>query len=235
MGLDELAPFNPREKVIEYMVAPDSTNGKLTSMTCEAFARETASESPAPGGGSVSAYLGALAAALGTMVANLSAHKAGWDDRWKEFSDHAEAGQAVLSRLLQLVDKDTVAFNRIMAAFQLPKSTPEEAANRDAAIEEATLYAAKVPLETMEAAVATFPLLMAMAEQGNPASASDAGVGALAARSAVLGAELNVRINVAGLKNKAAAAELIKRAAELATQAVAAEQKVLEIVNSKIS
>lgn len=235
MGLDELAPFNPREKVIEYMIAPDSTNGKLTSMTCEAFARETASESPAPGGGSVSAYLGALAAALGTMVANLSAHKAGWDDRWKEFSDHAEAGQAVLSRLLQLVDKDTEAFNRIMAAFQLPKSTPEEAANRDAAIEEATLYAAKVPLETMEAAVATFPLLMAMAEQGNPASASDAGVGALAARSAVLGAELNVRINVAGLKNKAAAAELIKRAAELASQAVAAEQKVLEIVNSKIS
>lgn len=235
MGLDELAPFNPREKVIEYMVAPDSTNGKLTSMTCEAFARETASESPAPGGGSVSAYLGALAAALGTMVANLSAHKAGWDDRWKEFSDHAEAGQAVLSRLLQLVDKDTEAFNRIMAAFQLPKSTPEEAANRDSAIEEATLYAAKVPLETMEAAVATFPLLMAMAEQGNPASASDAGVGALAARSAVLGAELNVRINVAGLKNKAAAAELIKRAAELASQAVAAEQKVLEIVNSKIS
>lgn len=235
MGLDELAPFNPREKVIEYMVAPDSTNGKLTSMTCEAFARETASESPAPGGGSVSAYLGALAAALGTMVANLSAHKAGWDDRWKEFSDHAEAGQAVLSRLLQLVDKDTEAFNRIMAAFQLPKSTPEEAANRDAAIEEATLYAAKVPLETMEAAVATFPLLMSMAEQGNPASASDAGVGALAARSAVLGAELNVRINVAGLKNKSAAAELIKRASELASQAVAAEQKVLEIVNSKIS
>lgn len=235
MGLDELAPFNPQEKIIEYMVAPENANGKLTSMTCAAFARETAAESPAPGGGSVSAYLGALAAALGTMVANLSAHKAGWDDRWKEFSDHAEYGQALLSRLLQLVDKDTEAFNRIMAAFQLPKSSPEEAAARTEAIENATLYAAQVPLETMEAAVETFSLLQAMAEQGNPASASDAGVGALAARSAVLGAELNVRINVAGLKNKAAATELIARAAELAAQAVAAEQKVLETVNSKIS
>ncbi len=235
MGLDELAPFNPQEKIVEYMVAPQSDKPQLTAMTCAAFARETASESPAPGGGSVSAYLGALAAALGTMVANLSAHKAGWDERWKEFSDYAEIGQSLMERLLHLVDKDTEAFNRIMAAFQLPKSSPEEQTARAAAIEAATLYAAQVPLETMEAAAATFPLLQAMAEQGNPASASDAGVGALAARSAVLGAELNVRINVAGLKDRAVADELIRKAAAIAAQAVAAEQKVIETVHSKIS
>lgn len=233
MGLDELAPFRPEEKIIEYMIAPAGT-GRLTGMTCKAFADETASESPAPGGGSISAYMGALAAALGTMVANLSAHKAGWDERWEEFSNYADGGQILLDRLLHLVDEDTEAFNRIMAAIQMPKSTPEEKAAREEALEAATLYATQVPLQTMEAAFDAFPLLEAMAENGNPASVSDAGVGALAARSAVLGADLNVRINAAGLTDRAAADKLVARAAEIAAKAVEAERHILEIVNSKI-
>lgn len=231
MGLDELAPFKPEEKVVEYMVAPKSDAVKLTDMTCTGFAEETASESPAPGGGSISAYMGALAAALGTMVANLSAHKAGWDERWKEFSDQADRGQELLGRLLHLVDEDTEAFNRIMEAIKLPKSTPEEKEARAQAMEAATLYATQVPLQTMEAAVATFPLLESMARTGNPASVSDAGVGALAARSAVLGAQLNVRINAAGLADRQEAQRLTERAAAIAAEAVAAEAKVLEIVN----
>lgn len=233
MGLDELAPFRPEEKIIEYMIAPAGT-GHLTGMTCKAFADETASESPAPGGGSISAYMGALAAALGTMVANLSAHKAGWDERWEEFSNYADGGQILLDRLLHLVDEDTEAFNRIMAAIQMPKSTPEEKAAREEALEAATLYATQIPLQTMEAAFDAFPLLEAMAENGNPASVSDAGVGALAARSAVLGADLNVRINAAGLTDRAAADKLVARAAEIASKAVEAERHILEIVNSKI-
>lgn len=231
MGLDELAPFKPEEKVVEYMVAPKSDAVKLTDMTCTGFAEETASESPAPGGGSISAYMGALAAALGTMVANLSAHKAGWDERWKEFSDQADRGQELLGRLLHLVDEDTEAFNRIMEAIKLPKSTSEEKEARAQAMEAATLYATQVPLQTMEAAVATFPLLESMARTGNPASVSDAGVGALAARSAVLGAQLNVRINAAGLADRQEAQRLTERAAAIAAEAVAAEAKVLEIVN----
>lgn len=233
MGLDELTPFRPEEKIIEYMIAPAGA-GHLTGMTCKAFADETASESPAPGGGSISAYMGALAAALGTMVANLSAHKAGWDERWEEFSNYADGGQILLDRLLHLVDEDTEAFNRIMAAIQMPKSTPEEKAAREEALEAATLYATQVPLQTMEAAFDAFPLLEAMAENGNPASVSDAGVGALAARSAVLGADLNVRINAAGLTDRAAADKLVARAAEIAAKAVEAERHILEIVNSKI-
>lgn len=199
MGLDELKPFIRNEKIIEDMLAEDHGK-KLVDLSCKAFADETASESPAPGGGSISAYMGALAAALGTMVANLSAHKAGWDDRWEEFSDCAEKGRAILDRLILLVDEDTEAFNRIMAVFAMPKNTPEEKAARSAALEAATLYATEVPLRTMKAAYDTFDLLRQMASQGNPASVSDAGVGALAARSAVLGAQLNVRINAAGLK-----------------------------------
>lgn len=235
MGLDELAPFRPEEKVVEFMIAPKDTTGKLTDMTCKEFAEETASESPAPGGGSISAYMGALAAALGTMVANLSAHKAGWDDRWKEFSDQADKGQELLQRMLHLVDEDTEAFNRIMDAFKMPKSTDEEKAARAAAIEEATLYATRVPLATMEAACATFPLLESMARTGNPASVSDAGVGALAARSAVLGAQLNVRINAASLKDRGEAERLTSRAAEIAAEAIAAEAKVLETVNGVLN
>lgn len=233
MGLDELAPFNPRDKVVEYMIEPEKKN-QLTDMTCAGFAYETASESPAPGGGSISAYMGALAAALGTMVANLSAHKAGWDERWEEFSNYADGGQMLLTHLLNLVDEDTAAFNRIMSALQMPKSTPEELAARAEALETATLYATQVPLRTMEAAADVFPLLEAMAENGNPASVSDAGVGALAARSAVLGAELNVKINAAGLKDRDTAQRLVSRAAEISACAIEAERRVLEIVNSKI-
>lgn len=231
MGLDELTPFRPEEKVVEFMIAPKNAGKKLTDMTCTEFAEETASESPAPGGGSISAYMGALAAALGTMVANLSAHKAGWDDRWKEFSDQADRGHELLQLLLHLVDEDTEAFNRIMDAFKMPKSSEEEKAARAAAIEDATLYATRIPLSTMETACDVFPLLESMARTGNPASVSDAGVGALAARSAVLGAQLNVRINAASLKNRDEADRLTARAAEIAAEAIAAEVRVLETVN----
>ena len=237
MGLDDLRPFNPREKVIEYMMEDDkelAAREKLIRMTCRDFAEETASESPAPGGGSVSAYMGALGAALGTMVANLSAHKPGWDDRWKEFSDLAQHGQAVLKDLLALVDEDTAAFNGIMAAYALPKGTPEEAEERKAAIEKATRYAAEVPLKTMRTAVKAFPLLKCMALEGNPNSVSDAGVGALAARSAVLGAGLNVRINAAGLSDKAEAGRLADEAAGLAAEAAELEKEILDIVDGKI-
>lgn len=233
MGLDDLKPFNPREKVVEYMLE-EPAGKRLIDMTCKGFAEETASESPAPGGGSISAYMGALGAALGTMVANLSSHKAGWDDRWEEFSLWAEKGQALMAELLHLVDEDTEAFNRIMAVFAMPKTTDEEKAARSAALQVATLYATEVPLRTMKAAERVFEIVKAMAEQGNPNSVSDAGVGALAARSAVLGARLNVRINAAGLKDKVKAAELVGEADEIAARAVAMEQEVLKIVEEKI-
>ena len=234
MGLDELKPFCPEEKIIEYMLEAGDKTKKLVDMTCREFADETASESPAPGGGSISAYMGALAAALGTMVANLSAHKAGWDDRWEEFSDRAQQGRHILDRLVALVDEDTEAFNRIMAVFAMPKNTPEEKAARSAALEAATLYATEVPLRTMKAACETFDLLEAMAVSGNPASVSDAGVGALAARSAVLGAQLNVRINAAGLKDRKAADAILTEAAQIADTAVRRETEILEIVNKVI-
>ena len=233
MGLDELKPFVPEEKIIEYMLE-DKASKRLVDMTCTDFALETASESPAPGGGSISAYMGALAAALGTMVANLSSHKAGWDERWEEFSDYAERGQELVSRLLALVDEDTEAFNRIMAVFAMPKTTAEEKAARSAALQSATLYATEVPLKTMKAAYECFEIVKAMAEIGNPNSVSDAGVGALAARSAVLGAELNVKINAAGLKDREAAERLISEANEIARKAVAQEAEILQIVNQKI-
>ena len=233
MGLDELKPFIPEEKIVEYMVAPQSGK-RLVDMTCTAFAEETASESPAPGGGSISAYMGALGAALGTMVANLSSHKAGWDERWEEFSDYAERGQAVMAELLHLVDEDTEAFNRIMAVFAMPKSTDEEKAARSAALQEATLYATQVPLKTMKASLKVFEIVKAMAEIGNPNSVSDAGVGALAARSAVLGAQLNVKINAAGLKNREVADALVAEANAIAAEAIALEAETLAIVNEKI-
>ena len=238
MSLDDLKPFNPKEKVIEFLMqdeAEEARRHRLVRMTAEGFARETASESPAPGGGSISAYMGALASALGTMVANLSAHKRGWDDRWKEFSDVAEAGQLLMQELLDLVDEDTAAFDRIMACFGMPKGTEEEKAARAAAIEEATLYAASVPLKTMEASLKTLPLALEMARKGNPASASDAGVAALAARAACRGAELNVRINASGLKDKTPAQPLIERAAKILLEAEAMEELVLEAVNNNIN
>ncbi len=234
MGLDDLKPFHPEEKVIEYLLEAEDKKKRLIDMTCKGFAEETASESPAPGGGSISAYMGALGAALGTMVANLSSHKAGWDDRWEEFSDWADRGQALLRELLHLVDEDTEAFNRIMAVFAMPKSTDEEKAARSAALQVATLYATQVPLRTMKAAVKVFPLVEAMASEGNPNSVSDAGVGALAARSAVLGACLNVKINAAGLKDRATADALVAEAETLAAEAVRREAEVLRIVEQKI-
>ena len=238
MSLDDLKPFDPKEKVIEFLMqdeAEEARKHRLVRMTAEGFARETASESPAPGGGSISAYMGALASALGTMVANLSAHKRGWDDRWKEFSDVAEQGQHLMQELLDLVDEDTAAFDRIMACFGMPKGTEEEKAARAAAIEEATLYAASVPLKTMEASLKTLPLALEMARKGNPASASDAGVAALAARAACRGAELNVRINASGLKDKTPAQPLIERAAKILLEAEALEDLVLEAVNNNIN
>ena len=234
MGLDDLKPFRPEEKVIEYLLEAEDKQKRLIDMTCKAFAEETASESPAPGGGSIAAYMGALGAALGTMVANLSSHKAGWDDRWEEFSDWADRGQALLRELLHLVDEDTAAFNRIMAVFSMPKSTDEERAARSAALQEATLYATEVPLRTMKAAAKVFPVVRAMASEGNPNSVSDAGVGALAARSAMLGACLNVKINAAGLKDRAKADALVAEAEALAAEAVEAEAEVLRIVEEKI-
>ncbi len=233
MGLDELAPFKPEEKIIESLIASETEN-RLVDLSVTGFAEETASESPAPGGGSVSAYMGALAAALGTMVANLSAHKAGWDERWEEFSDHADAGQRLMESLLGLVDEDTAAFNRIMAALQMPKGSDEEKAARDKAMEEATLNAIRVPLRTMQAACECFDLCEAMAETGNPASVSDAGVGVLAARAAVLGAGLNVRINAAGLKDRREADRLVAEADALAGKANRREAEIMKIVNSKI-
>lgn len=236
MGLSNLKEFKPEEKVVEYILEAEEQKSvkKLADMTCAAFAEETASESPAPGGGSISAYMGALAAALGTMVANLSSHKAGWDDRWEFFSCWAEKGMAVMNELLALVDEDTAAFNRIMDVFGMPKGTAEEKAARAAAMEVATLYATEVPLRTMKAAYKAFEVVRAMAVEGNPNSVSDAGVGALAARSAVMGACLNVRINAAGLKDRAAAERLVDEAMEIQALAQQAEKEILAIVDSKI-
>ena len=237
MGLSDLKPFNPREKVIEFLMEDEAETAKrekLIRMTLTGFARETASESAAPGGGSVSAYMGALAAALGTMVANLSAHKRGWDARWKEFSDVAEKGNDVMERLLKLVDEDTAAFARIMDVFAMPKGSDEEKAARAEAMEKATLYATQVPLRTMKTALEAMPVALAMAKEGNPASASDAGVGAIAALAAVRGAQLNVRINAAGLEDRAMAEKLIAEAAEIAKEAAAMEAEILVAVNNNI-
>ena len=236
MGLDDLKPFKPEEKIIEYMLeAGKEKLRKLTDMTLTAFADETSSESPAPGGGSISAYMGALGAALGTMVANLSAHKAGWDDRWEEFSDAAEKGRHIQDRLIALVDEDTEAFNRIMDVFSMPKGTPEEKAARSAALQEATLYATEVPLRTMKTSFEAFELLEEMARKGNPASVSDVGVGALAARSAVFGAWLNVKINVAGLKDREKADAILAEAEKIAEEAARRESDILKVVNETIA
>ena len=237
MGLANLKGFKPEEKVIEYMLEAEEKNStkKLVDMTCAGFAEETASESPAPGGGSISAYMGALAAALGTMVANLSSHKAGWDDRWEYFSDWAEKGMDIMNELLALVDEDTAAFNKIMDVFGMPKGTDEEKEARAAAMEVATLYATQVPLRTMKAAYKAFDVVRAMAQEGNPNSVSDAGVGALAARSAVMGACLNVKINAAGLKDRAVAEALVAEANGIQTLAQQAEKEILAIVEEKIN
>lgn len=234
MGLDDLKPFNPREKVIEFLLEDADKRKKLVDLTVDEFANETSRESPAPGGGTISAYMGALGAALGTMVANLSSHKPGWDDRCPEFSEWADKGQAIMNELLHLVDEDTDAFNRIMSAFGLPKTTDEEKVVRSKAIQDATLYAAQVPLRTMKASYKAFELCKAMAEFGNPNSVSDAGVGALAIRAAVLGAGLNVKINAGSLKDRVVADELIDEANQLIGKAKEVEAEIIEIVESKI-
>ena len=234
MGLDDLKPFNPREKVIEFLLEDEDKRKKLVDLTVDEFANETSRESPAPGGGTISAYMGALGAALGTMVANLSSHKPGWDDRCPEFSDWADKGQTLMTELLHLVDEDTDAFNQIMSAFGLPKTTADEKAIRSKAIQDATLFAAQVPLRTMKTSFQAFELCKAMAEFGNPNSVSDAGVGALAVRAAVLGAGLNVKINAGSLKDRVMAEQLIDEANQLIAQAKNAEAEIIGIVESKI-
>jgi glutamate formiminotransferase/formiminotetrahydrofolate cyclodeaminase len=234
MGLDELGTFKPEERIIEYQLR-EAAADRLVKMDLNDFADETASESPAPGGGSIAAYVGALGAALGTMVANLSAHKKGWDDRWREFSDWADKGQRYKDELLRLVDADTRAFNGIMAAFALPKGSEAEKKIRQEAIRQATRTAIEVPFRVMEAADSSFALIRAMAAEGNPNSVSDAGVGALCARAAVLGAFLNVRINAKGYSDKGYVREVLTRGEALVEKAMAAEKDILTIVNEKIA
>lgn len=223
MGLDDLKPFVPEEKVIEYLIEKDNKTEKLMDMTCTGFANETASESPAPGGGSISAYMGSLGAALGTMVANLSSHKPGWDERWEEFSQWAEKGQKIKDDLLWLVDEDTHSFNLIMEAFGMPKGNDAEKAARKQAIQDATKYAIEVPYKTIQRSFDVFELCAAMIEKGNPNSVTDAGVGVLCARAAVMGAYLNVKINASSLEDKAFAEEMVSKA-----QAYVVKAKELE-------
>ncbi len=234
MGLEDLRPFNPEEKVIEYLLEAGKKQNRLIDLTVKGFADETARESPAPGGGSVSAYMGALGASLATMVANLSSHKPGWDERWEEFAGWAEKGMELQEELLHLVDEDTEAFNRIMAAFGMPKSTEEDKALRSEAIQKATLFATEVPLETMKASVRVFEVCRQMVQTGNPNSVSDAGVGALAARAAVIGAGMNVKINAGSLKDRQKAEELIAEADAIIEKANAEEKEITQTVEEMI-
>ncbi len=233
MGLDELTPFHPQQRIIEYMLSEAGAT-PLVNMNLKKFADETASESPAPGGGSIAAYVGTLGVSLGTMVANLSSHKKGWDERWKEFSDYAEQGQKIKAELLNLVDEDTRAFNKIMDAFGLPKSNNSEKALRKQAIQEATRYAIEIPFRVMQLSYDSFAVIKAMAETGNPNSVSDAGVGALCARSAVYGAWLNVKINASGYDDKNFVEAKLKAGNELLQKTLTLEKEVLEIVEAKI-
>jgi glutamate formiminotransferase/formiminotetrahydrofolate cyclodeaminase len=233
MGLDELNPFDPQKRIIEYMLN-DTDAAPLVSMNLRQFADETASESPAPGGGSIAAYIGALGISLGTMVANLSSHKKGWDERWAAFSDYAETGQKIKDELLKLVDEDTHAFNKIMDAFGLPKSSDTEKAVRKEAIQSATKNAIEVPLKVMQLSLQSFEVIKAMAEIGNPNSVSDAGVGALCARSAVYGAWLNVKINASGYEDKAYIQQVLAQGETMLTEAIVKEKDILKLVDTKI-
>lgn len=235
LGLDELYPFDPKKKIIEYMLEDEQADKKLVDMSVAGFAHETASESPAPGGGSISAYCGAMGGALATMVANLSAHKRGWDERWEEFSDWAEKGKAYYEKLLFLVDEDTRAFNKIMDAFGLPKGTAEEKAARKEAIEAATKFAIEIPFEVMRTAHDSMEVIKAMAEIGNPNSVSDAGVGALCVRTAVMGAFLNVKINAADYSDKAFVEDVLSKGEQIQAKTVELENEILAIVEQKIS
>jgi len=233
MGLDELSPFKPEERVIEYLLK-NKADSKLVKMTLTDFADETASESPAPGGGSISAYVGALGVSLATMVANLSSHKKGWDERWDEFSDWAEKGEQYKNELVKLVDADTKAFNQVMSAFGLPKSTEEEKATRSKAIQEATKFAIEIPFKVMHASYDSMEVIKAMAEIGNPNSVSDAGVGALCARTAVMGAFMNVRINASGFDDKNFVTDVLNKGREIENKTIALEKEILKVVNEKI-
>jgi glutamate formiminotransferase / formiminotetrahydrofolate cyclodeaminase len=233
MGLNDIHQFKPEEKIIEFVMA-NKLEQKLIDMNLKEFMDETASESPAPGGGSVSAYMGALGVALGTMVANLSSRKRGWDERWKEFSDLAEKGKAIQNNLLQMVDEDANAFNRIMEAYSLPKKSEEEKKMRDHAIQEATKDASLIPLRMMETAFSGFELINEMVEKGNPNSITDAGVGALALRSCIKGAFLNVKINASGLHDKGFVNNIIAKGEEIESKAITAEEAILNTINSKI-
>ena len=235
LGLDDLRPFDPDKKIIEYRLrALLGSAPKLVEKTVTGFTEETASESPAPGGGSVSASVGALGAALGTMVANLSAHKRGWDERWQEFSEWAAEGKRIYETLLDLVDRDTEAFNDMMAAHRMSSGSPAEKEHRSEAIEAASRQAMEVPLEVMAKCLEAMPLLLAMAEAGNPASVSDAGVGALCIRAAVRGAFLNVKINASGLEDQKLAAELIAQGEDFEHQAEKLESEILAVVAGKL-
>jgi glutamate formiminotransferase/formiminotetrahydrofolate cyclodeaminase len=233
MGLNDIHPFVPEEKIIEFVMAGKGKR-KLIDMSLRSFMDETASESPAPGGGSVSAYMGALGVALGTMVANLSSHKKGWDTRWKEFSDLAVRGKDVQNRLLELVDEDTEAFNRIMEAFGLPKKTEEDKKLRKKAVQEATMDAILIPMKVMETAFSGFSLIREMVEKGNPNSVTDAGVGALAIRSCIRGAFLNVKINATGLDNRKFAEDIISRGLDIEAKASMEEEAILKMVEVEI-
>jgi glutamate formiminotransferase/formiminotetrahydrofolate cyclodeaminase len=233
MGLDELGSFKPEERIIEYLLA-NTADSKLVRMTMTDFADETASESPAPGGGSIAAYAGALGASLATMVANLSSHKKGWDERWQEFSDWAAKGQQYKNELLKLVDADTAAFNKIMEAFALPKATSEEKAKRSEAIQAATKFAIEIPFKVMQTAAASMEVAKAMVRIGNPNSITDAGVGALCIRTAVMGAFMNVRINAGGYNDKAFVNDIIAKGKAIEAAVIADEAEVLRMVNEKI-
>lgn len=233
MGLDELTPFDPKKKIIEYLLE-DESKERLAKMDLKTFANETASESPAPGGGSISAYMGAMGAALGTMVANLSAHKPGWDNRWEEFSDWAEKGKHYQDALIRMVDEDTQAFNRIMDAFGLPKSTDAEKQARKQVIQDATKYAIEVPFKVMQLCYESMQVMKAMVEIGNPSSVTDAAVGALAARSGVIGACLNVKINASSLDDKAYVAKVVAAADAIVKKACELEAEILKITESKL-
>lgn len=233
MGLDDLKPFNPDEKIIEYVLR-DKRDTPLIHMTLRQFANETAGESPAPGGGSISAYVGALGVSLGTMVANLSAHKRGWDERWEEFSEWAQEGAYLKEKLLALVDEDTNAFNKIMEAFKLPKQTESEKAARSEAIQNATKYAIEIPMHVMEYSLASMEVMNAMVDKGMQSSLSDAAVGALCARTAVMGAHLNVKINAQGLKDEFFKGEMLKKGAEIEDTALTLEGEILRKVHEKL-
>jgi len=237
LGLSELYPFKPEEKIIEYAIAAKSGAKKktLVGMTLTDFVHETASESPAPGGGSVSAAVGAMGAALATMVANLSAHKRGWDERWEEFSNWAEKGKVFHDELLRLIDEDTEAFNKLMASFRLPQGTDAEKAERKKAIQETTKAAILVPFAVMQKALESTEVMKAMAEIGNPSSVSDAGVAAICARTAVMGAYLNVKINSPQVEDRAWLEDILARGKKMQEKVVALEKEILDVVERKIA